>query len=76
LPESLPIFDDIGTLFGTVVYQEEGGRKKILFRMRDSTLIEMPDLAKFTEFLRRNSIPEEEISKAIRFFNEKMFGVG
>ncbi|MCD6461432.1 MAG: hypothetical protein J7L61_01665 [Thermoplasmata archaeon] len=75
MSESVPIFDDIGQLFGTVVFTEEDGVKKIYFRMRDSTMIDLSDINHFTQFLRKNEIPEEEITKAIRFFNQRMFSI-
>ncbi|RLF49377.1 MAG: hypothetical protein DRN20_02280 [Thermoplasmata archaeon] len=71
----MPIFDDVGRLFGTIVYEERGGKKKIFFRMRDSTIIDVPNLPKFLEFLRKNEIPDEEINKALRFFNKHMLGM-
>ena len=73
MADSLPILDEMGHLFGTVVYEIEDNRKTILFRQRDSTIIDLSDMQKFTAFLRKSEIPQEEISRAIRFFNEKMF---
>ena len=72
MPDTLPIFDETGMVFGTVVYREEDGRKKIFFRQKDSTLIDLSDIHKFTAFLKKSDIPESEASRAIRFFNEKM----
>ena len=75
MADSLPIFDEMGRLFGTVVYDIQDGRKRIFFRQRDSTMIDLSDMQKFTSFLKKSEIPEEEASRAIRFFNEKMFSL-
>lgn len=70
--KTLPIFDEMGCLFGTVVSELVDGRRKVYFHQRDSTVIDMSDINKFTAYLKRCEIPIEEITKAIRFFNQEM----
>lgn len=72
MADSLPIMDETEMVFGIVVFEEKGGRKKIFFRQRDSTVIDLSDMNKFTAYLRRAEIPEEEVAKGIRFFNKHM----
>ena len=75
MAEVLPIFDETGLMFGTLIAEMKDGRKHIFFKAADNTLIEMPNFQRFVEFLQDKEIPNEEINKALRFFQKQLLGL-
>ena len=75
MAEVLPIFDETGLMFGTLIAEMKEGRKHIFFKGADNTLIEMPNFQRFVEFLQDKEIPQEEINKALRFFQQQLLGL-
>lgn len=73
--EVLPIFDETGLMFGTLVTEVKDGRKLIYFRGNDNTFIDMPDFQRFVEFLKDKEIPQEEVNKALRFFHKHLLSL-
>ncbi len=75
MAEVLPMFDETGLMFGTLIAEVKDGRKHIFFRAPDNTLIEMPDFQRFLQHLQDKEIPQEEINKALRFFHQQLLGL-
>jgi hypothetical protein len=75
MSEVLPIFDETGLMFGTLIAEEKDDRKHIFFKDSYGTLIEMPNFQRFVEFLQDKEIPQEEINKALRFFQQQLLGL-
>ena len=75
MTEVLPIFDETGLMFGTLISEEKEGKKHIYFKDAHNTLIEMPNFQRFIEFLKDKEIPNEEINKALRFFQQHLLGL-
>ena len=75
MSEVLPIFDETGLMFGTLIADKKENRMHIYFRAADNTIIEMPDFQRFVEHLQDKEIPNEEISKALRFFQKHLLGL-
>ena len=74
MPKHMPIFDEYGRIFGTIVFRMEKGRKRMFLKCKDGLILDLSDVTRFTEQLRKMDIPDEEIDKAMKFFNEKMLG--
>ncbi len=71
---NMPIFDEVDRLFGTLIFRFEGGKKRIFLKCRDGVIIDLPNVQRFVEQLKRMDVPEEQINKGLKFFNEKMLG--
>ncbi len=70
MADMLPIFDEVDEMIGTLTVLERHGRKKIVFRTDDGMMIDMPNISRFLEYARNREIPQEQINRALKFFQE------
>ena len=70
MADMLPIFDEVDEMIGTLTVLERGGRKKIVFRTDDGMMIDMPNISRFLEYAKNREIPQEQINRALKFFQE------
>jgi len=70
MADMLPIFNELDEMIGTLTVLERHGRKKIVFRTDDGLMIDMPNISKFLEYARSREIPQEQINRALKFFQE------
>ena len=70
MADMLPIFNEVDEMIGTLTVLERNGRKKIVFRTDDGLMIDMPNISKFLEYAKNREIPQEQINRALKFFQE------
>ena len=70
MADMLPIFNELDEMIGTLTVLERSGRKKIVFRTDDGLMIDMPNISKFLEYARNREIPQDQINRALKFFQE------
>jgi len=72
MSDTLPIFNEVDEVIGTLTVIERHGRNKIVFRTDDGMMIDMPNITRFIEYARNRELPQEQINRALRFFQKHL----